>query len=452
MENKIIFGFDRKIDDTWIPNGYPLSLNKFITNVSEYFEETGKWPAVYPLGVVPYETIDKQLISDIGDKPFLYYVEQFGAIGKVVGEDEGYEDIGFLNNMLETTKEKLRKKQGVVMVVAHTESTIEVKTIIHLHNTIVEEKISPNIVGYVMGNNWSISKEYNAWCDKNDIKERITLVSCYEQLHNKGYQLLNGNQNENTFISDEEFQESKSIKRKHQLVCLNRRIRPHRYAMIAMLHHNNLLENNLVSFSLETGKDLNCMGDKGMPDVDTMRKICGSRELMETYMSYYDELNKISPRTIDYDNLTEIIGTGYEQKEPYLDSYFSIVTETGFPEPYSGATEKIFRPILHFHPFIVYGSQGTLSMLRDLGFKTFSPYIDESYDSERTTFRRMQKITKEVKRICSMSKDEMHEWYYQMEDILIYNRELIKKYGAKYDESQKKVITNLYKELRKINV
>ena len=69
-------------------------------------------------------------------------------------------------------KEKLRKKQGVVMVVAHTESTIEVKTIIHLHNTIVEEKISPNIVGYVMGNNWSISKEYNAWCDKNDIKER----------------------------------------------------------------------------------------------------------------------------------------------------------------------------------------------------------------------------------------------------------------------------------------
>ena len=169
-------------------------------------------------------------------------------------------------------------------------------------------------------------------------------------------------------------------------------------------------------------------------------------------MSYYDELNKISPRTIDYDNLTEIIGTGYEQKEPYLDSYFSIVTETGFPEPYSGATEKIFRPILHFHPFIVYGSQGTLSMLRDLGFKTFSPYINESYDNEKTTFRRMQKITKEVKRICSMSKDEMHEWYYQMEDILIYNRELIKKYGAKYDESQKKVITNLYKELRKINV
>ena len=88
-------------------------------------------------------------------------------------------------------------------------------------------------------------------------------------------------------------------------------------------------------------------------------------------------------------------------------------------------------------------------MLIDLGFKTFSPYIDESYDSERTTFRRMQKITKEVKRICSMSQDEMQKWYYQMEDILIHNRELIKKYGERYHESQREVIDNLYKDLIK---
>ena len=137
MEDKIIFGFDRKIGDDWVPNGYPLSLDKLITDFSEYVNYTGLNPAVYPLGVVPYETMNKQLISDIGDKPFLYYVEQFGAIGKVVGEDEGYENSGFLKNMLETTKEKLRKKQGAIMIVAHTESTIETKTIIHLHNTLV---------------------------------------------------------------------------------------------------------------------------------------------------------------------------------------------------------------------------------------------------------------------------------------------------------------------------
>jgi hypothetical protein len=61
----------------------------------------------------------------------------------------------------------------------------------------------------------------------------------------------------------------------------------------------------------------------------------------------------------------------------------------------------------------------------------------------------MQKITKEIKRICSMSQDEMHEWYFQMEDILIHNRELIKKYGERYHESQREVIDNLYEELIK---
>ena len=88
-------------------------------------------------------------------------------------------------------------------------------------------------------------------------------------------------------------------------------------------------------------------------------------------------------------------------------------------------------------------------MLKDLGFKTFSPFIDESYDNEKTTFKRMQKITKEIKRICSMSQDEMHEWYCQMEDILVHNRELIKKYGERYHESQREVIDNLYEELIK---
>ena len=448
MEDKIIFGFDRKIGDDWVPNGYPLSLDKLITEFSEFVSETGLNPAVYPLGVVPYETMNKQLISEIGDKPFLYYVEQFGAIGKVVGQDEDYENSSLLNNMLETTKEKIRNKQGVVLIVAHTESTIEVSSFIHLHKTLREQNISPDRVAYIMGNNWSVGIEYNSWCDKNNFHQRLTLINCYEQVHNKGMQLLKSEDNGNTFVSDKEFQD-KSKKRKHQLVCLNRRIRPHRYAMIAMLHHNNLLENNLVSFSLETGKDLNCMGVRGRPDIDTMRKICGNRELMETYMSYYDDLDKMSPRTIDFDNLQEIMGIGFEQKQPYLDSYFSIVTETGFPEPTKFATEKVFRPMLHFHPFIVYGSHGTLKMLKELGFKTFSPFIDESYDEEESSFKRMQKITSEVKRICSMSQDEMHEWYYEMQDILIHNRELIKKYGERYHESQREVIDNAYEELMK---
>ena len=33
----------------------------------------------------------------------------------------------------------------------------------------------------------------------------------------------------------------------------------------------------------------------------------------------------------------------------------------------------------------------------------------------------MNMIVKEINRLCSMSKEQIHEWFWQMEDILIHN-------------------------------
>ena len=146
----------------------------------------------------------------------------------------------------------------------------------------------------------------------------------------------------------------------------------------------------------------------------------------------------------DYDNLTNVMGPGCENKEPYLETYFSVVTETPFTESTYFSTEKIFRPMLHFHPFIVYGSPYTLKNLQELGFKTFNGFIDESYDNVLSPFKRMQIITREVKRLCSMDKIDLHNWYYDMHDILLHNRELMKEYGVLYKESQKKIFEDIY--------
>jgi hypothetical protein len=151
----------------------------------------------------------------------------------------------------------------------------------------------------------------------------------------------------------------------------------------------------------------------------------------------------MSPLTVDYEDLTKVQGPGYENREPYLESYFSIVTETPFTNKTYFSTEKIYRPMLHYHPFIVQGSPYTLKRLKKLGFKTFHPYIDESYDEIISPFRRMQKLTKEIKRICNMSKGEMHKWYYQQLDIVIHNRDLIYKYGKEYPN----LVKNLLQEI-----
>lgn len=118
-------------------------------------------------------------------------------------------------------------------------------------------------------------------------------------------------------------------------------------------------------------------------------------------------------------------------REPYRNSYFYICTETYYHGDHKSLTEKVFKPIGNYHPFFFFSFKGALQHLRDLGFKTFSPWIDESYDNEKVAHKRLKMIVSEVKRLCEMSEDEIYTWYWEMQDILEHNREhLIKIYES----------------------
>jgi len=420
MENKIIFAYDRKQDDFFVPNGYFVKDN-FYDDISQYAINTQHEPIVHPM----FRGLQQNqlLLDDVKDN-FIYPIEQFGAIEKLIGQENGYENINMFSNIGQKTFDKIGSKNGKIVVFSFEESRIELQSIVFLHTKLLEYNIDK--IYYVTGNNWSIQNHYNVWCQHNNIKPKVIILNSLEQLYLKGQDLYN---KRGTFVELNEIES----KREKRFLCFNRRIRPHRYAMIAMFHHNNLLKDNLVSYSLERGKDLNHLGEQG-PDLHTMNIIMGKTKLRDSYMSYYDELVNLSPMTIDYENLTNVMGPGCENKEPYLQTYFSIVTETSFPEQIYFSTEKIYRPMLHFHPFIVYGSPYTLKNLKELGFKTFDGFIDESYDETLSPFKRMQKITKEVKRLCSMNNTEIHNWYLGMKDTLIHNRNLMYEYGSKYEK------------------
>jgi hypothetical protein len=60
-------------------------------------------------------------------------------------------------------------------------------------------------------------------------------------------------------------------------------------------------------------------------------------------------------------------------------------------------SEKIFKPLAFQHPFIVYGSEGTLRYLQALGFETFDNLWDESYDSITSDSARFDAVTRTVK-------------------------------------------------------
>lgn len=88
------------------------------------------------------------------------------------------------------------------------------------------------------------------------------------------------------------------------------------------------------------------------------------------------------------------------QSDDFISTNISIVLETLFDDPRVYLTEKILRPIACGHPFILAAGPDSLGFLRSYGFETFSPWINESYDTETNHAQRLEMIAEEMRRIC----------------------------------------------------
>ena len=65
--------------------------------------------------------------------------------------------------------------------------------------------------------------------------------------------------------------------------------------------------------------------------------------------------------------------------------------------------------------------------LHDLGYKTFHPYINESYDMETNPAKRMSMILTEAERIARLSPAEMRVFLKRVAPTVIHNYELIQR-------------------------
>jgi len=128
--------------------------------------------------------------------------------------------------------------------------------------------------------------------------------------------------------------------------------------------------------------------------------------------------------------------------EHYNDSYCHIVLETFFDADGSNGafvSEKVFKPIRHGQPFIVFGTPHTLATLRRLGYRTYDSAIDNSYDSIEDNTERFRAAVESVRKVFNQ---DMHAWYMSMWDDMQYNRQL---YISSQDKKAK--LENLVKSI-----
>jgi hypothetical protein len=108
----------------------------------------------------------------------------------------------------------------------------------------------------------------------------------------------------------------------------------------------------------------------------------------------------------------------------YQSSYFSVVSETNFFKEYGEGvfvSEKIFRPIVKKHPFIIVSRPYTLSTMKQIGYMTFSDIINEDYDNEPDDCKRLNMIVNEINRLCNLSGQELSEFLSRAKEIAQYN-------------------------------
>ena len=149
----------------------------------------------------------------------------------------------------------------------------------------------------------------------------------------------------------------------------------------------------------------------------------GTYSLLSKDPQTYRTPNEILPRNCvapnsfdDHTNSSaEVDVTGTWSK-----SFLHIVTETIWQKKIH-FTEKVFKPIVLHQPFVVLQAPGSLEYLHSYGFKTFSAWWDESYDTIEDPAERMQAIADIVNWIGSKSLNELEKMRTEMADVLEYN-------------------------------
>lgn len=88
-------------------------------------------------------------------------------------------------------------------------------------------------------------------------------------------------------------------------------------------------------------------------------------------------------------------------------------------------SEKTSKCFVHKHPFVLYAEPGALRQLNNMGFKTFSDIIDESYDLITDPVERMDACIAQAAKLCKYTDSQWAEVAEIIRPILDHNYKVL---------------------------
>ena len=228
-----------------------------------------------------------------------------------------------------------------------------------------------------------------------------------------------------------EYKLNYNSKKKYRIISLNRRGSYERFYYCCYLF-NNLIDK--VNFSFI---NLSCIDFKNYKNYKRLNLI-NDKQWKKFNKNIPKELDSLNPDFYNNNNKTNDIS------EYLKEAYVQVIFETN-GQPINSNTqqisEKSYMGIRNGQPFILFSTTGgILEHLRRLGFKTFHPYINESYDDKNLSYEKRYKLLiKETERLCNISENEIKKIYENMESIIDHNLNVLE---------NKKKIPNILKFIK----
>ena len=187
------------------------------------------------------------------------------------------------------------------------------------------------------------------------------------------------------------------IKPVKKFSALSRYFKQWRLNLYLRLLKSNLLDEFVYSFhNIDPYKNINFDVTNYLKDTNV--------EIDTTVMNWISKI----PYRLDNENDDSYDVWTNPSFDTILSSDFNLVVETHYERKISvsSITEKTFKAIVCNKPFLMFSVVNFLADLRETGFKTFSPFINESYDTINDNEQRLIALVNEIKRINDLPTDE----------------------------------------------
>ncbi len=147
------------------------------------------------------------------------------------------------------------------------------------------------------------------------------------------------------------------------------------------------------------------------------------RLLLLKFLEKHDLLDKGFVSAHNYNN--DKIFNNLDIMAGFNKSLLNIIPEGNFDRRgYHFISEKSYRSFLYKKPFVYLGQYRSLNYIQSLGYKTFSPVIDESYDEIENDKLRAATVCKEIKRLMDKPTEDFVKDMLQLQDICEHNYKL----------------------------